>query len=508
MPTIETTYGPIEGRNEHELNIFRGIPYAKPPVGNLRFRPPQPMNPWSKPIQAHEFGPAAPQIASKLSPDTAHGMSEDCLSLNIWTPECDDKKRLVMFWIHGGSFMVGSSKNDVSEGSRLATRGDVVVVSINYRMGAFGFLHLAETGGEDYATSGNLGLLDQIAALEWVRDNIANFGGDPDSVTVFGCSAGGISIAALLAMPAARGLFHRAITQSGASLARSADSASTAARELMKHAGVDNIDGLRALPMEQLIDAQASALAASPKPDVFFGPVVDGISLPEFPLHAIHNGHAMNVPLLAGTTLDEMRYWILSNPAIVNVAPDKLMHVIRRLVGERAESVLETHRATRPDASEADITVAILSDINFTLPTTRMVESHAQHQPNTWRYLFTWASPAQGGLLGSPHAIEQPFVFGNLSSNFASIFLKGGEGLEALSDRVQDAWLAFAKTGDPNHTGLPEWPTYDAERRAVMQFNDECSLADDPHGNIRQLWDGVPFDGISPPVGIRPIPRN
>jgi len=504
MSTVDTTHGKIEGSNEDGLSVFRGVPYAKPPVGDLRFLPPVEPEPWTDTLVTKEFGPSAVQIPSKLAPEVSENMSEDCLSLNVWTQECDDKKKPVMVWIHGGSFLVGSSNNAVSNAARMTQRGDVVVVSINYRVGCFGFLNLAEIAGPDYATSGNIGLLDQIAALKWVRDNVESFGGDPTNVTVFGCSAGGISISALLTMPDAEGLFHRAITQSGNALARSAASATTATKIFMEKAGAATVEELCEKSTDELIAAQVESLASSAKPDVFFGPVVDGASLPEPPLHAIAEGRAMKVPILSGTTLDEMRFWLLSNPAVVTVPTDKLAHVVNRLTDGRAESVLDAYNAKYPNANEADLSVAVLSDMNFTLPAVRMVESHSKHQPDSWMYLFAWESPAQGGILGTPHAIEQPFVFGTLDSPFAKVWIGDGEGLAEFSDKVQDAWLAFAKNSNPSHAGIPEWKTYDTEDRHVMRLDTESTLESDPHGDIRNQWDGVPFDGIAPPVGVRP----
>jgi para-nitrobenzyl esterase len=505
MSVVDTKHGKVEGSNEDGLSVFRGIPYAKPPVGDLRFHPPEEPEPWTDTLQAYEFGPSAVQIPSKLAPEVSENMSEDCLSLNVWTTGCEDKKRPVMVWIHGGSFLVGSSKNAVSNGARIVQRGDVVMVSINYRVGCFGFLHLPEIAGSDYSTSGNIGLLDQIAALKWVRDNISAFGGNPENVTVFGCSAGGISISCLLTMPDAEGLFHRAITQSGNAVARSAASASTAAKIFMEKAGAATLDQLRQKSTDELLAAQVASLASSPKPDVFFGPVVDEVSLPEPPLHAIAEGRGMNVPILSGTTLDEMRFWLLSNPAVITVAPDKLAHVVNRLTDGRADSVMDFYKEKYPNANEADVSVSILSDINFTMPAVRMVESHSQHQPESWMYLFAWESPAQGGILGTPHAIEQPFVFGTLDSPFAKVWVGDGEGLREFSDSVQDAWLAFAKNGNPTHSGLPEWRPYEKTDRNVMRFDTESVLEKDPHGDIRNQWDNVPFDGIAPPVGVRPM---
>lgn len=504
MPIVKTHFGNVEGSKEKELSVFRGIPYAQPPIDSLRFLPPRPHEPWTGTRQTTKFGSPASQLPSDFSPGLSEGMSEDCLTLNVWTPACDEGRRPVMVWIHGGSFLVGASSWDVSDGALLAQRGGLVVVSINYRVGAFGFLHLAGLGDGELDQSGNNGLLDQIAALTWVRDNISQFGGDPGNVTVFGCSAGAISISALIAMPLAHGLFHKAIAQSGASIARSTESASAAAQAFMEHAGAMDLDALRALSVEEILSAQRKALATSPKPDVFFGPVVDGAAIPEPPLHAIAEGRAARVPLLIGTNLDEMRFWLLTNPAVVEVAPDRLMHVLHRMVGDRAEALMASHRAQSPEASEEDIRVAVLGDINFRMPAIRMAESHARHQPETWMYLFTWPSPCHNGLLGAAHAIEQPFVFGTLDSTFGRNFLGDVSDFTELSRMIQNAWIAFARNGSPNHDDLPIWPQYDGQRRSVMHLDTTCRVVDDTLGSIRQAWDGVPFDGITPPVGIRP----
>ncbi|MDP7639103.1 MAG: carboxylesterase/lipase family protein [Candidatus Hydrogenedentes bacterium] len=509
MAIVQTEFGGIEGVEENGLSVFKGIPFAQPPTGSLRFRPPEPPQPWTGTFPATEFGAAPPQLAGESSGESGAGISEDCLTVNVWTPGCDATARPVMVWIYGGSFVMGSNSSDVSDGATLAANGDVVVVSLNYRVGAFGFLHLTDIAGEDFASSCNLGLLDQIAALQWVQQNISAFGGDSDNVTVFGVSAGGISISALLAMPAAKGLFHKAITQSGAAnQVRSEASAATASRYVRKFAGARTLEDLQALSMEEILKAQKKALRTSPKPDAFFGPVVDGTLLPEPPLHAIRGGRSADVPLMTGTNLDEMRFWLTHSPEVAKPDPARLMRAVEKMLGGSADALVKAYESRFPEATETDRRISILSDLTFTIPAIRMLEAHEERQSKVWLYLFTWESPAYDGMLGSPHAIEQPFVFGTLESSFATTYgVNGAECLE-LSRRVQDAWIAFARHGDPSHDGLPSWPDYSHGARKVMVFDTQCECKDDPHGAVRPAWDAVPFDGIQPPVGVRPMPAE
>ena len=318
---VETTSGPVRGTREHNVCVFRGIPYARPPVNTLRFRPPEPPACWTEPRNATRAGPAAPQNPDPL--DYIYGEvlapgDEDCLTLNVWTPAADAARCPVMVCIHGGAFLIGSGRWPWYDGKELVRRGDVVLVTINYRLGVLGFLDLSELGGAEYATSGNHGLLDQVAALRWVRDNIDRFGGDSGNVTVFGESAGGISISCLMAMPAARGLFRRAIVMSGgANFVRFPGTSRTVAGAFRQTAGVRDVDGLRTLPTKALLKAQKRYLRRNEfGGDLVFGPVVDGSVLPAPPLHAIQAGCASDVALLTGTTRDEARLWSLYAPIL------------------------------------------------------------------------------------------------------------------------------------------------------------------------------------------------
>jgi len=293
----KTGSGKVEGElKESGILVFKGIPYAKPPVGELRFKPPQPPKPWSYTFKAGMFGPVAPQAENEIGSTAAQEQSEDCLSLNVWTPAADGKHRPVMVWIHGGGFTNGSGSDDWYDGSTFTERGDVVVVTLNYRLGALGFLYLGGVGGPEYAQSGNLGLLDQVAALKWVRDNIAAFGGDPGNVTIFGESAGSMSVCTLMGMPAARGLFQKAIGESGAlNLINNRNFASGITRQFMSYAGVTDMAGLLSLTTEKILKAQSDLLDREGRVGTPLGPVIDGSVLPEPPLHAIANGSAAKV---------------------------------------------------------------------------------------------------------------------------------------------------------------------------------------------------------------------
>jgi para-nitrobenzyl esterase len=414
-----------------------------------------------------------------------------------------------MVYIHGGAFIIGSGRWGWYEGSEFVKHNDVVLVTINYRLGAFGFLDLSEIGGEDYQASGNCGLLDQVAALEWVRDNIERFGGDPTNVTVFGESAGGISICCLLGMERSKGLFHRAIVQSGGpNLIRSRDFSLKSSRAFLRHARVDGIAGLRSLSTQALLAAQESLLRDA-FGDRVFGPVVDGNVLPEPPLHAIRSGSAKNVALLLGTTKDEARLWTLYDRNFGETNPNAWVRWFRRINAPDDATMRAAYSVNRPGASCREITLVILGDILFRLPLIRVAEAQANHRSDTRMYLFGWETPMFDGRLGSPHAVELPFVFGNLDANGVREFIGDDPEREAerlaLSKAVQGAWIAFARTGNPSHAGLPSWPTYEPKNRMTLVFDQSCVIQSDPQATERAVWEGVPFDGVTPSIEDLPL---
>jgi len=489
--TVRTTSGKIEGLEIGAHRVFRGIPYAAPPVGDRRFAAPSPPTPWGGVRACTAFGPACPQPPSAL-PGMAPGpQGEDCLRLNVYTPGCDHASRPVLFWIHGGAFRAGSSSQAMYEGRHLVERGDVVLVTINYRLGPLGYLHLD-------GTEQNLGQLDQIQALTWVRDNIAAFGGDPGNVTLFGESAGGMATTTLLAMPAARGLFHRAIAQSGAAQgALTRDEADRVGFEVARALGVEraNVDHLRDVSVDALLDASVRAhekVAA----EVFlaYAPVLDEETLPVHPLDAVRAGIARDVHLIAGTTRDEWRLFTFAIRNHRSLDPDglrkRLASRLRRIANGDAEAAIERLLEVYGAHQRApwEIFDAIETDRFFRLPAISLAEAQAAHQRATFAYLFSWPSPAGRGALGACHAIELPFVFGTLGAPTMDRFAGRGPEAEALSLQMMDAWLAFARTGDPSHDGLVDWQPYEPRRRETLVFDRHSRLESDPHPAERRVW--------------------
>jgi para-nitrobenzyl esterase len=381
------------------------------------------------------------------------------------------------------------------DGAHLARRGDVVVVTINYRLGALGFLDLAEDG------DANAGLLDQIAALEWVRDNIARFGGDPGNVTIFGESAGGMSVGTLMGTPAARGLFHRAIPQSGAAHnVQGRESAARTRGTLLAELGLDSATGLRDVPVADLVAAQLKTLLkarSSENIGMAFTPVLDGDVLPQPPLDAIRAGSARGVDVLLGTTRDEWNLFRLMDPGGESLDEAGALKRLSARVPEpqrNAERVYETYRKAREGRSSTEpieVFTAIETDRVFRIPAIRLAEAQRAHTDRVFKYLFSWESKLLDGRLGSCHALELPFVFGTLGLKGLQGWAGKGPDAERLSQRMMDAWLAFARTGDPASGDLPDWPAYDEERRATLVFDRQVELRHAPFDEERRAWDGL-----------------
>jgi para-nitrobenzyl esterase len=491
------TQGELRGSEHDGIVRFAGIPYAASISGAARFRPPAPPEPWSGVRDATAYGPIAPQhdFMAVFLGGEPEPQDEDCLYLNVFTPGVDDARRPVMVWIHGGAFILGSGSSPGYDGSALARRGDVVVVTINYRLGALGFLHLGYLD-DDYHGSGNAAILDQVAALEWVRDNITAFGGDPGNVTIFGESAGGMSVGTLLGTPAARGLFHKAIPQSGAAHnATPAVHAAEVAQQYLDAAGAATVEDLLELPTEQVLTAQAqfsmgtftdleSQLSSASDFRIPFQPVVDGVVLEHRAIDAIAAGAAAGIPVLIGTCRDEWNLFKFMDPTPID--DDVLLRRFEKVFPDGAAAV-DVYRSALPGQVPADLFGAAVTDLVFRQPAIRLAEALTANGSPVYSYLFTWASPAMGGMLGSCHALDVPFVFGNLDTAGLGMLL-GDAPPHDLAETVMDSWLAFARTGNPSNDRVGEWPTYDEENRPTMELGDQVQVLGDPEPERRQLW--------------------
>ncbi len=488
---VEVRGGRIRGVKRRDLWTFSGVPYAGSPAGHRRWRPPAPPEPWTGIRECDRFTAIAPQtpgfVESSLGGEPDE-MSEDCLSLNVWTPGLDNGRRPVMVWVHGGSFVRGSGASHLYRGGRLAEEGDVVVVTINYRLGLLGFLAhpaLDEPGqtwldGQPWSGSGNWGLADQVAALWWVHDHIAGFGGDPGNVTLFGESAGGMSVSALLAVPRARGLFHRAIVQSGPPYTATVDQAATRAEQLATRLGVPMTRAaLERVPVDDLVRATSGGGEISADNDdsgLLLVPVVDGGLLPVAPEVAVATGSVADVPLLIGTNRDESTFFTVGNADLASLDDEGLRRWARRLTLDpgQASRLVDQMRGTRAARGEPvaprDLWAAIATEFVFRLPSVRFADAHAavaMPGVGTYCYLFTWESPALGGYLGSCHALELPFVFGTVHNPAVQGFCGGGEDAFALSALMRRAWTTFARTGAPGPMApsSAEWPVWEAGTR-------------------------------------------
>ena len=496
---VKTLSGPVKGETEKGVFVFRGIRYAAPPVGSLRFRAPVPAIGWTDLRLALDFAPACPQLV-EIDPTENNNsvMAEDCLALNVWTPRADDKKRPVMVWIHGGGFVEGSARNTWYDGAKLAGRGDIVVVTVQYRVGAWGFLDVSDIGGQDFAQSANAGLLDQVAALKWVSENIAAFGGDPNNVTIFGQSAGSGSVGMLMVMPAARGLFHKAIMESGTPKEITDKTrANEVTREYMKIAGASKIEELQKLTVAQMLDAERKLFETRFGYSAF-RPVRDGTVLDGMPMQVIAAGHGTSVPLLIGTNLDEIRFWPALYDMPLEQKPESLLRKqLEGIVGLKAPEVIDTYRKADPDFG--DSVIHLLGDALVRLPAIRFAEANSQRQP-TYMYLFTYRSTSTYKNYGSCHVMEIPFVFGVIDYPDVIVFTGRDTHREALMNQVQQAWVNFARNGDPSQPGLA-WPRYDERARATMELGLTSRIVNDPGSAERKLWSDLPFDGVTPNMG-------
>jgi para-nitrobenzyl esterase len=500
-PVVATKSGKVAGVYDNGLYVFKGIPFAEPPVGKRRWMPPQPVKKWSGTLSAKKYGAICPQNLMPMQMPGAPSFAElrqdeDCLFLNIWTPGLDDARRPVLFWIHGGVFIGGSGCEFWLENGILPRRGDIVLVSINYRLGAFGFLNLKEITGGMIPATGNEGLLDQIAVLDWVVENIGAFGGDPDNITVSGFSAGGMCTGDLLSMPLARGKFRKAINRSGS--ANVVSSLETAAKisekylEILKINARD-IEALRNFATKQLLDAQMQLNIKLRETEhrAPFHPVMDGDILPEWPLVAIKKGAAKNIPVIAGTSLDELKMGVTMDPASRNLDEAGLVKRLNDfLPAGLVPDMIKTYRSALQKrgitVTPAEILGTINTDYLFRIGTIRLIEAQRDNGTPAYNYLFTLKSPMMGGILGAQHALDNPFLFGCLDKEFSG----NGPEEQALAIKIQDSTLAFMRTGDPSCESIGQWPVYGKER-LTMILDKKTRVEAAPYEEERRVWDKI-----------------
>lgn len=490
-----TAYGRVRGSDNDGIKVFKAISYASA----ARFRAPTPPRPWTETRDAVAFGPMSPQVRRPLGSLFASwtfdkDMSEDCQVLNVWTPALrDHRKRPVMVWLHGGDFSSLSGSRNVFDGTRLCRKGDVVVVTVNHRLNVFGYLQLAQLAPE-FPDAGNAGMLDLVAALKWVRDNIAEFGGDPGNVTIFGQSGGGGKVSALMAMPAARGLFHRAIVQSGSYYleAMSAEAGTKLAVALLDALEMARADAakLAELPADRLIAGLEKAMQGPAKAN--YRPVVDGRNLPEGPWSPGGPALSAGVPMIIGTTGTEMTLLIgAREPKTFELDEAGLrQRMLAWFQPGDIDKVLSTFRATRPNATPSDLFFAIATDKAMREGAWRQAERKAaQKAAPVWLYELDWVTPVDGGKWGSPHSLDLAMVFDNVA--LSASMVGTNRQAQTVADQMSSAWLAFARNGNPNNGNLPYWPAYRPTDRATMVFDVKSLVVNDFRGDERMLLAGL-----------------
>ena len=503
-PVVQTDTGSVQGLEQGGIDAFLGVRYAAPPLGELRFQPPEKPAAWEGVADATGYGAPCMQLYSASGPTESEMTrriqaifptsteakmdNEDCLFLNVWTPAADDGgKRPVMVWFHGGGYAYGSGNWPAYNGRNLAEKGDVVVVTVNHRLNAFGYLNLAEKFGEDFAASGNVGNLDLVRSLEWVRDNIAAFGGDPENVTIMGESGGGSKVSHLMAMPAADGLFDKAVIQSGPGVfsGKPAEAADYAAK-ILDAAGVETLEDLRNVRSDEIVEAvrkatpAGSAMGRGPQ----FGSIADGTIIPRDPFLPAAPEQSRDTPVLIGYNKDEMTLFVAAQPWFGRLTEDTL-DAMTGAMGEQAVAAVAAYRKRYPDYSPTHL-ASISMGTRFVRGTYLLADQQAKTaSAPVYVYRLTWETPIGGGMLRTPHTLDIPLMFDNAKESAALVGT--GEDAQKMADMMSDAWIAFARTGTPSSALLPEWKAYTPASRNVMELDVTPGLVDDPEKDIREL---------------------
>jgi para-nitrobenzyl esterase len=494
----QTAYGKVRGTLAGDVKVFKGIPYGADTSGRNRFMPPVKPDTWTGVRDALTYGPTAPQtVGTGTDRGAARVENENCLVLNVFTPSLDTgSKRPVMVWLHGGGFSTGSGSGPTIEGSNLARFGDVVVVSLNHRLNVLGFTYLGEQAGSDFALSGGVGMLDIVSALEWVRDNIAQFGGDPNLVTIFGQSGGGRKVATLMSMPSAQGLYGRAIIESGAILRLTPQQNAIQFNELLlAELGLrrDQARELQSVPLDKLLAANAAALRKTDRTAPGYtpnSPMVDGKAIPTHPWDPAGPAMSAKIPLLIGWAHTEETLYDRPTPETLALDESGLKARAAKRLGIDPAPVIETYRKAHPEASPWDLYILIATDHPRGIYARELAKRKAaQSAAPAWLYRFDWETPEGGGHMRSPHTIEIPFVFHNIAVA-GPLISKMPEAL-ALSDKVSAAWVAFARRGNPNTPSLPRWAAYSEATRDTMLFNNESRVQHDPDRMPRLMMEKI-----------------
>ena len=494
---VETTSGKVQGIATAGIKEFKGIPYGAPTGGKNRFMPPKKPAPWTGVRECFSHGQCCPQTISNLRSEygmmiqwdqQSGGMGEDCLALNVWTPGVNDgAKRAVLVSFHGGGFSTGSGNAPGFDGAQLALFGDVVVVTVNHRLASYGYTHMADLGAPpEFAFAGVAGIMDLVASLQWVHDNIANFGGDPSRVMIFGQSGGGAKTSTILATPSARGLFHRAAVQSGSSLRLTTrEQATKTAELLLEKLGIPKtrIADIQKISWQQLLEAQVSV---APGLGGGFAPVVDGSVLPHHPFDPVAPPESADVPVIISTTLEDSALSLTN----FNLDDAGLKTVLTQRYAGKADEILALYKQRYPQKSPFLIQAQVFTDAGFRRTAITQAERKATlGKASAYMYLWSWVSPGFGGKFGAVHGTDVSASFHNVRDNIVGV---GSAVGKVMCDRLASAWVAFARTGDPNNSQIPRWPAYDAATRATMVFDTDTRVENDPRGEMRKFWEAMP----------------